>query len=86
MIVERKQGRNIINKADYCVTNQRQIWSYDALRRFLEILKTLYTVLPEMVPQTRIYSDYKSLIEFQNTQEVPDDVYPLFLLRILKML
>ena len=86
LIVERKEWRNIINKVDYFITNQKQIWNYDTLRRFLEILKTLYIVLPEMVPQTRIFSDYKSLIEFHNTFEVLDDIYPLFLLRILKTL
>ena len=86
LIVERKEWRNIINKVDYFITNQKQIWSYDTLRRFLEILKTLYIVLPEMVPQNRIFSDYKSLIEFHNTCEVLDDIYPLFLLRILKTL
>ena len=86
LIVERKEWRNIINKVDYFITNQKQIWNYDTLRRFLEILKTLYIVLPEMVPQTRIFSDYKSLIEFHNACEILDDAYPLFLLRILKTL
>ena len=86
LIVERKEWRNIINKVDYFITNQKQIWNYDTLRRFLEILKTLYIVLPEMVPQNRIFSDYKNLIEFHNACEILDDAYPLFLLRILKTL
>ncbi len=86
LVLERKGWRNIVSKVEQFLSNQKPIWHYDALKRFLEIIKTLYLLLPEMVPQNQIFWDYKKLIEFHNTCEVLDDIYTLFLLRILKTL
>jgi recombinational DNA repair protein (RecF pathway) len=87
VLIERKNGQNILKKIDTSLCSGVSWWNYEEILGYLEVLSTLYEALPDGSEHRRLYQDTISFIrEIQNTKVWKVWLLILMQARIMKIL
>lgn len=70
ILIERKWWENYLKSIDTVVSLDSKLQSYDEISHFLDMIRTLYRLLPDSAEQRWLYDDIHELIYTFQTREI----------------